>query len=129
MANLLQKVGSEKNATEVSGNLTLRILVTRYTNYDFYNTFNDAYYTGLSIFRSSTNLDLTDSRVSEKIGDTNINISKEQAINIAENAVKNYSYSATLGNQTKIFVSNLNVTGVFRATLQTAIRENSTLYP
>jgi hypothetical protein len=129
MANLLQKVGLEKNATEISGNLTLRILVTRYTHYDFYNTFNGADYTGLSIFRSSTNLDLTDSRVFEKIGDTNINISKEQAINIAENTVKNYSFNATLGNQTKISVSNLNVTGVYRATLQTAIRQNSTLYP
>lgn len=67
--------------------------------------------------------------VYEKNGDININISKEQAINITENTVKNYSYTATLGNQTKIFVSNLNVTGVYRATLQTAIRQNSTLYP
>ena len=32
MANLLQKVGSEKNVTQVSGNLKLQISVTRYTH-------------------------------------------------------------------------------------------------
>jgi hypothetical protein len=129
MADLLRQVGSDKNATEVSGNLTLRLSVLRYTNYAFYNTFNGADYTGLTIFRGTSYFDFSDSRVYEKIGDININISKEQAINIAESTVKNYSYTATLGNQTKIFVSNLNVTGVYRATLQTAIRQNSTLYP
>lgn len=129
MANLLRNVGSEKNATEVSGNLTLRLSVLHYTQYAFYNTFNGTDYTGLTIFRGTTDLDFADSRVYEKIGNTSVNISKEQAINIASNYVKNYSYNATLGNRTTITVSNLNVTGVYAARLQTAVKENSTLFP
>jgi hypothetical protein len=130
MANMLQRVGSERNATEVSGNLTLRLSVQRYTQYVFCNTFNGADYTGLTIFRGGPDLDISDSRVYQKIGDTSINIPKEQAVNIAENYVKNYySYNVTLGNGTALTVSNLNVTGVQAISLQTTVKENSTLYP
>ena len=83
MANLLKQVGSERNATEASGNLTLRLSVQRYTEYAFYNTFNGADYTGLKIFLGGVDLDFSDSRVYQKIGDTTINVSKEQAIRIA----------------------------------------------
>lgn len=129
MANLLQRVGSERNATEVSGNLTLRLLVYRYTQYEFYNTFNGADYTGLSIFRGGPDLDFRDSRVFQKIGDTSINISKEQAIRIAEDYLKTYTVNATFANGTTITVTDLNVTGVYSAIIQTSVRENSTLYP
>ena len=129
MANLLQNVGSEKNVTQVSGNLKLQISVTRYTQYDFYNTFNGADYTGLSIFRGSSNLDFSDNRVYERIGDTSINISKEQAISIAKNYLKTYIVNATFANGSSTSVSDLNVTGVKGAILQTTVRGNSTLYP
>ena len=83
----------------------------------------------MSIFRGSSNLDFSDSRVYEKIGDTNINISKEQAIQIAENYLKTYIVNATFANGTTISVTDLNVTGVNGAILQTTVRGNSTLYP
>ncbi len=129
MADLLKQAGSERNATEVSGNLTLRLSVQRYTQYAFYNTFNGADYTGLTIFRGGPDLDFSDSRVYEKIGDTNINVSKEQAIRIAEDYLKTYTANATFANGTTISVTDLNVTGVNGAILQTTLKDNSTLYP
>src|SRR5208283_2972449 len=127
MANLLRTVGSERNVTEASGNLTLGIYSGNYAQYIFYNTFNGVDYTGLTVFMSSSYVDFSDSRVFEKIGDTTINVSEEQAVDIAKNYLKTYSYNATLGNGTRVTVSNLNVTGVDSTSLQTGIRENSTL--
>ncbi len=130
MANMLEIVGSERNTTEVSGNLTLRISsYPNHSQFSFYITINGAEYTGLTIFLSSIDLDFADSRVYQKIGDTSISVSKEQAINIAENYIKTYSYYTTLGNGTQVKVSNLNVTGVYAVTLQTIVKEKSTLYP
>jgi hypothetical protein len=83
----------------------------------------------LTILRGA-DLDFTDSIVYEKIGDTSFNISQEQAIAIAENYAKNYySYNVSLENRTRTTVSNFNVTGVYATSLQSTVKENSTLYP
>ena len=83
----------------------------------------------MSILRSSGDLNLVDTRVYEKIGNTRINISKEQAINIAENYLKTYVITHTFGNGTTVLLSNWNITGVNGAVLQTAVKANSTRYP
>ena len=80
MVNLLNRVSSLRNTTETSDNITLRISAfTYYTEYRFNYTFNIV-----------ANLDFDDNRSYEKIGDTSINVSREQAITIAENYAKNY---------------------------------------
>jgi hypothetical protein len=139
MIKLLENVGSQRNATETSGNLTLRISVlSYYTEYRFSNTFNGVDYTGLTLtFSKIGYVYFDDSRAYKTIGDTTIRISKVQAITIAENYVKNYSFTHTFGNGTKIIVSNLNVTGVAAISLGTRIYNpndnatsvNSTLSP
>ncbi len=132
MITLLEKVGSEKNATEASDNLTLTIQSTDIiTTYSFLNTFNGAQYTGITISYGNKieNFNFNDNRQSQKIGDVNINVSKEQAIGIAEKYLKNYSFNTTFGNGTTVRVSNLNVTGVYQTALQTTVKENNTLYP
>lgn len=80
----------------------------------FSATFNDVDYTGLSLtFGSGSAIYFDDSRAYDTIGDTIINISKEQAIAIAEDYVRfNYSYVHDFGNGTKLTGSGLNVTGV-----------------
>lgn len=115
MANMLRNVGSQRNATEFSGNLTLKIVVYTPSHivYKFSNTFNDVDYTGLSLtFGSGSAIYFDDSRAYKTIGDTSINISKDEAITIAENYVRNNTYVHNFGNGTKLTVSNLNVTGV-----------------
>jgi len=132
MVNLLRDVGSQRNATENSGNLSLKISVGYpLTEYKFSNTLNGVDYTGLTLYfgNGSGDLFFENTRASLTIGDTSINVSKEQALSIGENYVKNYSYNATLGNMTKITVSNLNVTGVYSVYLDSAVRNDSTLYP
>jgi hypothetical protein len=133
MVTLLEKVGSEKNATEASGNLTLRIsCYDILTSYSFRITFSGAEYTGLTISYGNhiENFTFDDNRQVQKIGDTSVNISKEQAIRIAKEYLKTYSMNITLANQTTIKVTNLTVTSVYQTVLQTSDRYgDKTLYP
>ncbi len=132
MVNLLQKVGSEKNFTETSDDLKLRISCgDSLTTYSFHNTFKGVEYNGISIHYGNgiANFVFDDNRKTQNIGDTTINISKEQAINIGREFLKTNTMNFSFGNGTTILVSNLNVTGVYQAVLQTSDRGNNTYYP
>ena len=79
---------------------------------------------------SSGDVFFDDYRVWQKIGNTSINITQDQAIQIAEDAVKRYSYNHTFGNGTIVPISNLNVTGVYRTSLSSTLRDEfNTLSP
>ena len=141
MENLMVKVGSDKNTFQVSGNESLRITILSdgLGTYKFSNYLDGVEYTGISIAMSnssSRDLFFTDSRAFYTIGNTTINVSRDQAISIAEDYVKNYSYNHTFGNGTSIIVSNLNITGISSADLETnpgyaamESNRNSTLFP
>lgn len=132
MIDLMKQVGSEKNILEVSGNLSLRISVNQLlAEYQFSSYLNGVEYTGVTVSMSNSSGDVffDDYRVWEKIGDTSINITQDQAIHIAEDAVKGYSYNNDFGNGTIVRISNLNVAGVYGISLSSALRDDSTLYP
>jgi hypothetical protein len=133
MVDLMEKVGSDKTAFEVSGNQSLRITLSSdgFGEYQFSNYLNGVEYTGVTISMGKPTSDVffTDSRASETIGNTTIGVSREQAIRIAEDYVKNYSFNETFGNGTIVHVSNLNVTGVASAGLTSDLGENLTLFP
>jgi hypothetical protein len=132
MIDLMKKVGSEKNLLEVSGNLSLRISINpSLAEYRFSNYLNRVEYTGVTVSMGNYSGDVffDDYRVWQKIGNTSINITEDQAISIAEDAVKGYSYDHTFGNGTIVPISNLNVTGVYRTGLSSSLRDDSTLYP
>jgi hypothetical protein len=141
MEDLMTNVGSEKNVLEVCGNESLEITVLSdgFGEYTFSNYLNGVEYTGVSVSMgnsSSSDVFFTDSRVFENIGNTTITVTRQQAINTAEEYVKNYSLQHTFGNGTSIAVSDLNVTGISSADLQTNPSypsmesiENSTLFP
>ena len=114
LVKFLENVGSVRNASEVSGNVTYRISAKEgFTTFQFSNTFNNVEYTGVALTVYDTGAVIfDDSRNFLTIGDTSINISQGEAIKLAEDYVRNYSYTPTLSNGTKITVSNLNVTGV-----------------
>lgn len=141
METLMVKVGSEKNMFQVSGNESLRITVLSdgFGEYKFSNYLEGVEYTGVSVAMGNSSgrgIFFTDSRAFHTIGNTTINVSRDQAITIAEDYVKNYSYNHTFGNETSIIVSNLNVTGISSADLAANPRYaamgsimNSTLFP
>jgi hypothetical protein len=132
MINLMEKVGSEKNVLEVDNNLSFRISINSLlAHYQFSSYINGVEYpkVAVSMGNSSGDVFFDDYRVWQKIGDTNINISLNKAISIAEDTVKRYTYNHTFGNGTVVPISNLNVTGVYGTSLSSTIRYDSTLYP
>ncbi len=132
MIDLMKKVGSEKNLLKVSGNLSLRISISPLlAEYRFSNYLNGVEYAGVTVSMGNSSGDVffDDYRVWQQIGNTSINITQDQAIHIAEDAVKGYSYNHNFGNGTVVTISNLNVTGVYRTSLSSALSNDSTLYP
>jgi hypothetical protein len=134
MVELLKKVGSEKIGLQVDGNLSLRISLYQsgLGIYQFSNYLNGVEYTYVSIGmdnQTTGDVFFTDSRVFQKIGNTQINVSTEQAIAIAQDSVKHYSYNHTFGNGSSIIVKDLNVSGVYAVDIASALKENMTLYP
>jgi hypothetical protein len=132
MIDLMEKAGSEEDSFVVSGNLSLRISITQsVARYQFSNYLNGVEYSGVAVnIENSTQIvSFEDARVWQKIGDTTINITQDQAISIAQDALKGYTLKYSYGNGTILPISNLNVTGVYRTRLSSNVRYNSTLYP
>src|SRR5665647_277920 len=123
----MKQVGSEKNLLEVSGNLSLHISISpSLVQYRFSNYLNGVEYTGVTVSMGNSSGDVffDDYRVWQKIGNTSININQDQAIRIAEDAVHGYSYNHDFGNGTIVPISNLNVTGVYRISLSSVLRDD-----
>jgi hypothetical protein len=129
MAALLRQVGCELNVFQVSGNISLKTQGhSNSAEYCFSNYFNGVEYSGISITQSSTGaIFFTDNRASETIGDTTINISEDQASNIAQNYIATHPFRGNIGDSKEI--TNLNITGVKAVVLRSSQRGNHTLYP
>jgi hypothetical protein len=112
MVNLLDKNTVDSiNSTITEGNLELEVTNdSRGTNFYWKHVFSGCVYDEISIyFQSERRFLMGDSQSRFKMGNTEVRITEEQAIDIAMSYVKNYSYEATGGNGEKIFVSGFNV--------------------
>lgn len=135
MIELLHNVDSLKNVTLVSGSLKLTIEAKRSSippfgdkvRFRWTRVYNGCEYLVLDIgFLNGVLHGMVDHRVVYVIGDTSVNISKEQAIEIAMEYVKNYSY--LMPDMTRI--SNFNVSKDRAvAELFPAVRHANVLYP
>ncbi len=138
MKRMLDYADETKNMTLIYGNLTLviRNLSTPYfgpyfgnsTSFKWSYTINGVNYPRITLsFRNGAFDGLHDKRALYAIGDTTVNISKEQAISIAiDQAKNNYSYSMGGG----FIISDFNVTEDRAvAWLGTSTREHFVLYP
>ncbi len=138
MKRMLDYADETKNMTLIYSNLTLviRNLSIAYsgpyfgnsTSFKWSYTVNGVNYPGIRIsFRDGAFDGLHDERALYAIGDTTVNISKEQAISIAiDQAKNNYSYSMGGG----VIISDFNVTEDRAvAWLGTSTREHFVLYP
>ncbi len=101
LINLLHGIDPTKNTTLVSGNLKLEVKHADLTGTAFgdsvqfrwMQSFNGCDYRYVVMgFKDGFFSMIGDDRQVYSIGDTNVNISKEQAIVIALNAIQNYSY-------------------------------------
>ena len=140
MVNTLSSADATKNMTTSAGNTKLQISSqtldpqTVDTIFRWTYTVNGADYTALGVtFRNGNFYALRDDRGLYKIGNTDVNITEDQAIDLALKYIENYSYTGITGsdeNPTNVAVSGFNVTKEnITAQLSTYARESSTLYP
>lgn len=140
MINALSDADATKNMTTTSGNIKLKILSQTIgpemvdTIFRWTYTVNGAGYTSIGVtFRNGDFYALRDDRGLYKIGNTDVKITKEQAIDLALKYVENYSYTGITGSDDKptyVEISGFNITKEnITAELNTYVREASTLYP
>jgi hypothetical protein len=134
MKRILKYADETKNMTLISGNLTLTILNSNtpfagnHTSFRWRYTINGVNYPGIEVsFSDGAFYGMNDKRGAYAIGDTTVNISKEEAVSIAIDYAKNcYSYDMAGG----VTISDFNVTeGRAVAWLSTSPREPYVLYP
>lgn len=135
MITLLNMAGSERNITEQLGNLFFKILVAPMdTTFSWSYTYNGVDYSSVNLVLNNyygfSLLSFADNRNTYAIGNTNLEVSQQQATNIAENFVRNYDYAVNFGNGTIAAVKNLSIneTGI-QANLSSTNRDPTTLYP
>ncbi len=140
MMNTLSLTDGTKSLTVISGNVKLNLQNVDIGNEEidtifcWLYTFNGVDYTALGVtFRNGVFYALRDDRSLYKIGNTDVNITKEQAIDIAMKYVQNYSYTGVTGsdeNPQYVEIGGFNITKEnITAELNTYPRESSTLYP
>jgi hypothetical protein len=106
LQSMLINVDSTENSTSIAENLKLEVLVNSYgTSFRWNPTFNSVDYPGMGItFCDGFFHSFGDDRNIYVIANTNVNVSKEQAVEIALDRAKTYSY--TYSNKT---ISNFEI--------------------
>lgn len=128
MRNILDTVDETKNVVKVIDNLKLEVSVDSFsTSLSWVNTFNGADYTGLGVrFINGTFAAFSQDRSYFKIGGTDVNLSKEEAIALALLHAKDLSWELPDGTKVTDFTIVEDKIG---AALLTQPREPLMLYP
>ncbi len=127
MRDMLDMVDGTRNAIEISGNVKLEVSINSFSSsLDWEYTFNGADYSGIIIsFRNGSFYAFKDDRSYYTIGGTDVNVSREEAINIALKRAENFSWTID-----GVEVSDFNIVKErIDAELLTRCREPLTLYP
>ncbi|HEX7483265.1 MAG TPA: hypothetical protein VF350_07345, partial [Candidatus Bathyarchaeia archaeon] len=131
LINLLQEANSSENRTVTSGNLTLAIsnvefpYGTQTTSFMWTYVFDGCEYTRLSLsFDNGTFGGFSDARPLYRIGNTAVNVSMKQAVDIAKERIKSYSYEMPGG----VWIKDFNVSYT-SAELRSNTREPYVLHP
>ena len=143
VTQMSQNVGSVNSSIVISSSLmfvgrngTYQHFSDTYSQQSFgwYHSVNGADYTGVNIVfeegrENKHEISFSDTRTLYSVGDTLIGVSEEQAIDIAETYVKNYSYIAPLNAESSAVVGGLVIGNNSTASLATVLRDPQTLYP
>ena len=127
MISAITNVDVTQNVTKILGDVKLTTENTPLeTDISLKYTYNGTDYTGISLtFRNGQFYILGDDRSEWTIGNTDVNITQTQAISIAQQYMKTYSYTLDDGT----VVNQFNVTSI-NAGLNTYPRDNTTtIYP
>ncbi len=122
LRSMLDSVEADKNITKTSENIKLEVTVTaNRTDFRWKYTFNGVEATSKCVvlnFRQGFLKYFIDSWSFWTIGSTDLNVSEEEAIEIAMNAAENYSWNVSMGGDNPpVTVTEFNVVGVSETTL------------
>ena len=141
MINLLSKVDSSKNMTVKSENTELTVEnleipdLINVTSFCWANIYDGVEYTSLKIYFENGNLhSMIDDRGLYTIGNTDVLLSKDEAVKIAMKRIESYSYTVTMGeddsNLKRVEISDFAVNeDRTTADLYSAVKNSATLYP
>lgn len=133
MIHVLDNVDATKNTTKTSGDIIFDVSTNVESTYLHwrYSSNDIVFPIGINIgYRDGSFYSFRDDRHIYKVGSTTINISKEEAINIALKYLEDFSWTANNGNDTVIEVTDFTIVDEPRkAGLSTKSREPLTLYP
>ncbi len=95
MSSMLDSVDATRNVTKTSGNLSLAVtIIASSSSFSWKNTYNGAVFSELGVtFQNQSFSSFGDDRSYVKIGSTDVNISREEAISMALNRAKNFSWT------------------------------------
>lgn len=114
MVDILNTVDKVGNLTITAGNMKLQIKEAIHgTMFNWKHTFNGVDYNEIDFSFEDLGFVFAEYQSRYKMGSTNVNISKEQAIDIAIKYAENYSYtgiSGIEGNETIVEISGFNIT-------------------
>ena len=105
MLNALSKVNNLKETTVTSENIKLQITISTsgsrtVTNFQWFTSINGIDYTSMAIsYHNNDFHNFFDNRGLSTIGNTDINISEEQATELALQYIKTYSYKTVSGSE------------------------------
>lgn len=121
--SMLDNVEADKNVTEISENVKLEVTVTaNRTDFRWKYVFNGVEATSKCValnFKEGFLKYFIDSWSFWTIGSTDLNVSEEEAIEIAMNAAENYSWNVSMGGDNpQVTVTEFTIVGVSETTLQ-----------
>ena len=133
----IPKIDTTKNSTQLEGNVKIIITVQdgtaedsvgyKYVNFEWRRNLQGVDYPLIHVaFQNGALYSFSDFRNVYTIGDTTVNVSREQAISAAMEYVKTYSYALSDGSKVSGFKLNESRT---EATLTCGTSNSTTLYP
>jgi hypothetical protein len=124
---MLDTVDVLKNATKKMGNMEFEASFNSFSSsFSLRNKINGAEYSGITInFKDEDFYSFIDNRSYFKVGGTEVNIEKEEALNIALNKVEEFSWTIAGDEITDFGIAEEHL----RAELLTRSREPLVLYP
>jgi hypothetical protein len=136
MLDLLETVESGENITAKAGALRLDITVPApYTIFRWKHSFNGCDYNEveLAFEQGGQCFTFSDGHSRDRMGSTDVNISEEQAIELAIEYVKNYSYTVRRpdaeGNEIHVEIGDFNISRERTVAQLSPSERNNLLYP
>ena len=112
MRNILDKVDATENVTATLGNVKLEVTSEPvYTIFQWGYTLNGVDFPGITLeFRKGMFCELNDVWSIYRVGSTDVNVSREEAINIALKHVETFSWNVSMGdNNPPLEVTDFNI--------------------